>query len=339
MEDRILVIGLGSMGKRRIRNLQHLGYTNIAGFDIREDRRAESIKKYGITAFDVFQLALDDFKPAVFIISVPPDLHHIYMKAALQLGIPSFIEASVVDTDLSQIIEDAFRQKVLLAPSCTLFFHPAIKAIHRILQSGDIGAISNVLYHSGQYLPDWHTYESVGDYYVSNPETGGCREIVPFELSWMTQVFGFPTMVAGICKKTIEIEGAPAIYDTCNTLMDYQDFMIMLTVDVVSRVATRRLTINGSLKQLTWDWNEPLVRTFNPVTGQNEETRFELLDSEAGYNKNITEQMYIDEMDSFMRAALHHGTFENTLENDYRILNILYAVEKSYGEKKFVVTE
>lgn len=338
MEERILVIGLGSMGKRRTRNLQHLGYKNIAGFDIREDRRAESASRYGIKTFEAFQSALEEFKPAVFIISVPPDLHHIYMKAAIKLGIPSFIEASVVDTDLSQMIDDSERLNVLLAPSCTLFFHPAVRAIHKILQSGALGKISNVLYHSGQYLPDWHTYEAVGDYYVSNPETGGCREIVPFELSWMTQVFGFPAMVAGICKKTIEIEGAPDIYDTCNSILDYQEFMIMLTVDVVSRVATRRLTINGSLKQLTWDWNESLVRTFNPVTGENEESRFELLSSEAGYNKNITEQMYIDEMHSFMQAALHQGTYENTLKNDSRILNILYAVEKSYAEKKFVLT-
>ena len=28
-----LVIGLGSMGKRRIRNLKSLGYNNIIGFD------------------------------------------------------------------------------------------------------------------------------------------------------------------------------------------------------------------------------------------------------------------------------------------------------------------
>ena len=33
MEDFILVIGLGSMGKRRVRNLQALGIKNIIGLD------------------------------------------------------------------------------------------------------------------------------------------------------------------------------------------------------------------------------------------------------------------------------------------------------------------
>jgi|GEM_PF-5712643 len=46
MLENILVIGLGSMGKRRIRNLQFIGYKSIAGFDPREDRRAEANEKY-----------------------------------------------------------------------------------------------------------------------------------------------------------------------------------------------------------------------------------------------------------------------------------------------------
>ena len=45
---KVLVIGLGSMGKRRIRNLLKLGYKDIIGFDIRTDRINEVNKKYHI---------------------------------------------------------------------------------------------------------------------------------------------------------------------------------------------------------------------------------------------------------------------------------------------------
>ena len=44
---KFLIIGLGSMGKRRIRNLQYLGYSKIFGFDLNEDRRQEAVNKYG----------------------------------------------------------------------------------------------------------------------------------------------------------------------------------------------------------------------------------------------------------------------------------------------------
>ena len=40
-----LVIGLGSMGKRRIRCLKALGYTDITGYDTRQDRREETREK------------------------------------------------------------------------------------------------------------------------------------------------------------------------------------------------------------------------------------------------------------------------------------------------------
>ena len=39
---RFLIVGLGSMGKRRIRNLRALGETEIAGFDPRPERRDEA---------------------------------------------------------------------------------------------------------------------------------------------------------------------------------------------------------------------------------------------------------------------------------------------------------
>lgn len=43
-----VVIGLGSMGKRRIRCLQAIGGVEIIGVDLREDRRLEAQTLYGI---------------------------------------------------------------------------------------------------------------------------------------------------------------------------------------------------------------------------------------------------------------------------------------------------
>ena len=45
---KFFVIGLGSMGKRRVRCLQALNYNDIVGYDPRADRRQEAEKLYGI---------------------------------------------------------------------------------------------------------------------------------------------------------------------------------------------------------------------------------------------------------------------------------------------------
>jgi predicted dehydrogenase len=72
---KFLVIGLGSMGKRRIRNLQYLGEKDIIGYDIRDERREECKQKYRIKTFNDIDKAMDQ-NPDVLIISTPPN-HHI----------------------------------------------------------------------------------------------------------------------------------------------------------------------------------------------------------------------------------------------------------------------
>lgn len=332
---KILIIGLGSMGKRRVRNLIALGNFEIYGYDVRKDRLEEAVNLYGIQVTYNLDDLLKSVKFSSIIISVPPNLHHVYIRKSLEINAPCFVEASVTNTELKELFDISIEKNVLVAPSTTLHFHPAIKLIRDFLEKEYLGKITNVLYHSGQYLPDWHTYEKVSEYYVSNPETGGAREIIPFELTWMLEVLGFPNYVLGVFKKTINIDGAEKIDDTYNALLDYGTFIVNLTVDVVSRYATRTLLINGSEKQLKWDWNDNFVKIYDSKTNEWKSYYYEVLEAQEGYNKNITEQMYIDELNTFIRAVRGEVNYPNSLEKDLRILNVLYKIEESYTTKKF----
>src|SRR6185312_8899531 len=179
-----VVIGLGSMGKRRVRCLQALGVEKIVGVDTRADRREEAASRYGIEVRAELAGIWEDFSPDVAIISLPPKSHVMAMHACIAHRVPFFVEASVVDDGLAEVTALARQAGLLAAPSTTLRFHPAIVEIFRCVRESRLGKISNVMLHSGQYLPDWHTYEAVSDYYVSDRATGGAREIVPFEMTW-----------------------------------------------------------------------------------------------------------------------------------------------------------
>jgi predicted dehydrogenase len=333
-EMNFLIVGLGSMGKRRIRCLSTLGYQNVAGFDLREDRRSEANQKYAIKTYSDFDEAANTTKPDALFISVPPDVHHHYIKLAIERRVPFFVEASVVDTDMDLILRAS--RDVFMAPSATLLFHPAIQTISEIMASGELGKISNFMLHSGQYLEDWHTYEKVSDFYVSNPITGGAREIVPFELTWVTRLLGFPKRVCGNVRKTISIQGAESIDDTYNFLMDYEDFLATITVDVVSRNATRRVLVNGDKKQLVWNWSQNCVTLYNPQTSELEQISYKMQAAAPGYNASISEGMYIDEVQNFLAAAQGNGKFINDMENDWRVLKLLYAVEESHKTSQYV---
>jgi len=333
---RFLIVGLGSMGKRRIRCLQSLGEYAIVGFDIRDDRRRETEDKYGIPTFSSIEGAFQQHSMDAMIIAVPPDVHHVYMQVAVDHMIDFFVEASVVDTGLQALCRQLESTSIIAAPSATLCFHPAIHIIKTTVQSGKIGKISNVLLHSGQYLPDWHVYEKVSDFYVSQKETGGAREIVPFEMTWFTKVFGFPSSVCAHVRKTIQIDGAEQIDDTYNVLLDYCEFLAVVTVDVVSRSAIRKVLINGGLGQILWDWNLPYVQVYLSEQQQWIQVPYAGGQAEAGYNANIGEQMYVDELKAFIAAVQTRERFMNTLDEDLAVLDLLRQIELSQERKTFM---
>lgn len=330
-----LVIGLGSMGKRRIRNLIALGYKdNIAGFDTNEDRTNEVHKKYNINIFDDFDEAIEKHKPNVFIISTPPNFHMKYAYYAFEKSVHCFIEASVVDSQ--KIVELAYLIKntdIIIVPSCTMKYYPAPKKIKELINNGVIGKVLNYNYHTGQYLPDWHPWEDINDFYVSNPDTGGCREIVPFELTWLNDIFGNSKPLACVKKKLTNISAN--IDDIYHCILEYpNDVLGNLTVEVISRPkATREFRAIGSSGEIVFDGDSNSLKYINTDMKDWEVISFHQGTVEEGYIN--PEEPYLNEMKDFTNAIINKNIklFPNSLESDYKILNNLYDLETLSGER------
>ena len=329
---KFLVVGLGSMGKRRLRNLQVLGQTALAGFDPRADRRKEATLRYGIETFDSFGKALAVFRPDALVISTGPNLHMEYAHPAVKLGLHCFIEASVVEGEsIAELCVALEGTKLVMVPSCTMRYYPGPIAIRDIIRSGKIGKPLNLNYLTGQYLPDWHPWEHIQEFYVSQRETGGAREIVPFELTWINEIFGEPKPLA--CVKTKLTDMDADIDDIYHCLLRYPDGMLAnVTVEVISRPkAIRELNILGSTGRLVFSVDENCVRYI--AVGDEDWTRIHLGSGtlEKGYIN--PEEPYIAEMADFVMAieAENRKIFPNTLENDVCILALLNNLEKLSG--------
>ncbi len=321
-----LQIGLGSMGKRRIRNLLSLGITDITGFDKREDRRKEAEEKYNIkTTGEIGTELLSEND--IYIISTPPDWHNEYMKYAVKFGKPAFVEASVIKKGLQEIVETAAENGTLIAPSCTFRFHPGVKMIKDIVLGGKYGKICNFTYIMGQYLPDWHPWENIKDFYVGKKETSASREMVPFELTWLLDVTGNPEEVFSFYGSTHNM--GVDIDDTYNVNFRFKDFLGTLIVDVVSRFATRSLIMNLEKAQIRWNWEEKTIKLYDAESKSWEHFNLEEGHAEAGYNRNIAEEMYIDEMRAFVESAKGGNPFPNTLADDIDVLDILEKAEQT----------
>ncbi len=325
---KFLIIGLGSMGKRRIRNLNALGYSSnqIYGFDVRNDRLAEVESTYKINLLK--ELDEEAWKIVnCVIISTPPDKHLPYLWEAAKHGLPMFVEASVILEGLDELQMYAEDKKILIAPSCTMRFHPSIQIIKEIVHSKKYGKITSYYYISGQFLPDWHPWEHIKDFYASQRATGGCREIVPYELTWMVDIFGFPEEISGFNSKTSSLEAD--IDDVYVINLKHKDFLGSLNVDVVARHATRLLILNMEEGQILWDWNTKQVKLYDAI-----EKRWIIYHepegtSAEGYVKNIVEEMYIGEIQTFIKSIESGTPFPNTLQDDIKVLELLNLVETS----------
>ena len=327
--NKFLVVGLGSMGKRRIRCLLALGNDkkNIIGFDLREDRRKEVIEKYGIVTADSVD-EIDFLQIKAVIVSLPPDKHAIGAKIAIDNNKPVFIEASVVLEDVQEI-EKYNNGKVYIAPSCTMTYHPMIKDIKNIVKSGKYGKVCNFSYHSGQYLPDWHPWENVKDFYVGQRITGGAREIVPFEFTWIVDLLGFPKEVKGHYRKTIDF--GCEIEDSYTCSINYGDIVGTMIVDVAARYALRNLVINLEDAQIQWRWDKKEIELYEAKTGRWIYFKQPTSASVAGYNENINENMYVEELQAFLAGIEDKNKYPNTIEDDIKVLELLKDIEDSDG--------
>ena len=319
---RVLQIGLGSMGKRRVRNLQFLGYHGIVGFDIREDRRKEASHLYGVTVINSFD-EVDWNSITHVIVSTPPDQHVEYALISLNYGKHVFIEASVVDTGYAELIELASTSECLLAPSCTMRFDPLNIKLKQWIDERRIGELLFSQHHFGLYLPKWHPYELIEDFYVSKRHTGAAREIVPFDMVYLIWLLGEPTSIKGTRVMTgvldADIDDIYALtYRTDNCKL------VQMTIDVVSQIPYRTTRIVGEKGNVELDTVKGTLSLFDAVKGTWEHhTRLELAETKS------TEEMYVREPHCFIKASQGEGVYPYTIQEDQKILGYLYASEKA----------
>jgi len=315
---KLLVIGLGSMGKRRIRCLKGLGYKYIWGYDESVTTAQSVFKEYEIdVCFRKRDLKnwIAEFQFDAMFVCTPPTTKDYYVELANNNGIPCFCEADIVAYEGDY------------CPSRTMIYHPAVKKIKELVRGREIGATYAFTYHLGQHIKDWHPGANYSSYYAVKKETGGCREMFCFEVAWLSWVFGAPLDAKGFVSKQMADEEVAAddVYAAivkfqCSTADSWwfnyfihplnkankQEIESTVTgtvlVDIVSRPPVRELVVIGSEGMLKWNWGGDCIDLITKDGSRKE--KFDRGHAAKGYNENIPEQMYVDEVKAFMHDVL-----------------------------------
>lgn len=325
---RTIVVGLGSMGKRRIRLLKKIDPNMaIMGVDTNAQRTEFARKEYEIDVCNDLEEALKNFRADCAIISTAPISHAGIIRACLLAGVHVFTELNLVDDMYEENMKLAEDKGLVLFLSSTFLYRDEIEYIIKCVENTQ--AKVNYSYHIGQYLPDWHPWESFQDFFVSNKRTNGCREIFAIELPWLTKAFGKVVSYQVVKGKNTKL---PLDYsDNYLLLLEHEyGHKGMLAVDVMSRKAVRNLEIFGEDIYVTWDGSPMGLNVFDIDNKQSTNVKlYDEIDTIEGYSTFVVENAYQRELETFIENIQGKSCAKYSFQEDKEILKLIDCIEES----------
>ncbi|VDN48547.1 Oxidoreductase [Petrocella atlantisensis] len=323
---KVMIIGLGSMGKRRIRLLKKYDSTiEIVGVDQSDNRRSVCESTFHIKVYENTKDCLEHQKIEVAFICSSPLTHKKLITECLLHNVHVFSELNLVSDGYDYNIELAKeRQKVLFLSSTFLYREEIIEISALVKKTNNL---VNYSYHVGQYLPDWHPWESYNDFFVGNKKTNGCREIFAIELPWMIETFG----------EVIKFEVIKSKMSGLN--IEYNDNYLlilehstghkgMLAVDVVSRKAVRNLEIFGENLFLRWDGSPQGLVSYDIQLKEERKLKlYDKVDQLDAYSNFVVENAYYSEISAFFNVLNGVSKPIYDFEKDKEILKIIDKIE------------
>jgi len=291
LKMKLLVIGLGSMGKRRVRLLKEYDKNiEVIGLDKQEKRRKEAEELHSIKTYDN-------------------------------------MDAINLSTNLyDEIIKIEKEEKGILFLSSTLLYRKEIQYIKNTILNDK--AKKNYNYHVGQYLPDWHPWENYNDFFIGQKETNGCREIMAIQLPWLIDIFGeveeFHCFKDKITNLNIDYS------DIYHIILKHKDGTIgSLQFDVVSREATTSLEIISENNHIKWNGIPEGLNVFNLNDKKMEKIEtYNEVDRKNGYSKLIIEDMYLEEISTFIKSIKDNKNYSKySFEKDKEVLSLINQIE------------
>lgn len=323
---KLLVIGLGSMGKRRIRLLKsYFKNVDVIGVDINEERRKSVKEELSIDTFESLTEAKLAGKIDGVIICTSPLSHHKIILECLEADLHVFTEINLISDDYDKIIELANKKEKIVFLSSTMVYRKEIEYINNKVKNTR-GRV-NYIYHVGQYLVDWHPWESYKNFFVNEKRSNGCRELFAIEMPWIYKTFG----------KIKDIKVNKTKTSTLN--LNYDDtYQVMLVhengtlgtilVDVVAREAIRSLEVYGENLHIFWRGTPSSLLDYNLETKVQEKVEtYKSIDKDNNYAENIIENAYLDELKNYLNKIEGINNEKYTFEDDKYVLSIIDKIE------------
>lgn len=321
---RALVVGCGSIGRRHAKNLKALGLHDLAFCDTSPAALKQCTEEVKGRVFSDHGDALQSFKPDLTLICTPPVYHVEEALAALRARSHVFIEKplSHESTGIEVLISEARRCDRNVQVGYNMRFHPGLKILKELIDSGKIGRVLWLNVEAGQYLPDWRPWQNYRESYSSRQELGGGIILDgSHELDYICWMLGRPTEVScraeHLSSLDVDVEDSAWIY-----LSFPERRRAELHLDFVQRTYTRTCKVVGESGTALWDFSSQVVRWFSAKDPGWKSIPYEFESND----------MYLTEIGHFLES-LGRGTGPVVdLEQGRDVIRVVEAAKKSSVE-------
>jgi predicted dehydrogenase len=326
---KFLIAGLGSIGRRHLRNLLALGETDVV---LLRTRRAtlpdDDIAGYPVET-DVND-ALRKHQPDAVVISNPTALHLDIAIPAAEAGCAILIEKPISSStdrlDELQAAVERGRARVLVA--FQFRFHPSLLAARELISDGAIGRIISAHVHFGEYLPGWHPWEDYRAGYAARADLGGGVVLTQcHSLDYLPWLVGPVEAAWGLVGKLSDLE--VDVDDTAEIGLRFRSGALgSLHLDYNQQPPLHHFDVIGTQGTIRCNLGDGMLRLFRA-----EQKDWEDYPLPASWERNA---MFLDEMRHFIRVVSGEEQPACPLEDGIRVMKLIDAVQESQRTGRLV---
>ncbi len=274
---RVLVCGLGSVGRRHVRNLRRLGIRDILCF------RSRGVDSRPLTEDETCAPVVSlhqglERRPDLVLVTNPTALHVETAAAVVGARVPVFVEKPL-GSALLGVDELLGRVQSLDLPAFIGYpmrFHPTLVKAKQLLDAGAIGRPLTARFFVGEYLPDFHPWEDYREGYSARSDLGGGVMLTLIhDVDLAAWLLGLPQEVFCVAghrsKLEIDVEDVAAMICT-----SAEGPLVEIHMNYLERPARRGFVIIGEDGAMEWEGTEGLLivrsrdaeapQTFSPPT-------------------------------------------------------------------------
>lgn len=255
--NRILIVGLGSIGRRHLRLARELNPN--ADIRILRHQAEKEVHEYSNGSFSNIEEAII-FAPHIAILANPATFHINIAQALAQIGVHLLIEKplSASLSGVTKLLETCELKGVQLLTGYNLRFMPSLQHFRDLLHEGVVGKILSVRCEIGQYLPSWRPGSDYRKGVSARLELGGGALLeLSHELDYLRWIFGEVAWIKATLSRQSSLE--VNVEDTAHITLGFSPYLDghqligTVNLDFIRHDTTRLCVAIGEKGSLRWN--------------------------------------------------------------------------------------